>query len=131
MANAPTRRDLSFKWLELFQICANKGSLQAAADETGLSVSTISHHLKNLEENLGVDLFDHSRRPMLLTPTGRNFLRRIDDALHDIRTAKAEASSGNIENASYLRVGIIEDFDSEIAPRLAVYLAKQMPHCSA
>ena len=129
MATSPSRKDLSFKWLELFQICASKGSLQAAADETGLSVSTVSHHLKNLEENLGVGLFDHSRRPMLLTPTGRNFLRKIDSALHDIRTAKAEATSGNIENASYLRVGLIEDFDNDIAPQLAVYLAKQMPLC--
>ncbi|MGO4909107.1 LysR family transcriptional regulator [Pseudorhodobacter sp. W20_MBD10_FR17] len=124
-----SRRDLSFKWLELFQICANKGSLQAAADETGLSVSTVSHHLKNLEEHLGVDLFDHSRRPMLLTPTGRNFLRKIDGALHAIRTAKAEAASGNIDNASYLRLGLIEDFDADIAPQLAVYLSKQMPQC--
>lgn len=129
MVTSTSRRDLSFKWLELFQICASKGSLQAAADETGLSVSTVSHHLKNLEENLGVDLFDHTRRPMLLTPTGRNFLRKIDNALHEIRAAKAEATSGNIENASYLRVGLIEDFDSDIAPQLAVYLSKQMPQC--
>lgn len=129
MVSSSSRKDLSFKWLELFQICASKGSLQAAADETGLSVSTVSHHLKNLEDNLGVDLFDHSRRPMLLTPTGRNFLRKIDGALHDIRAAKAEAISGNVENASYLRVGLIEDFDNDIAPRLAVYLARQMPQC--
>ncbi|MGB7263145.1 MAG: LysR family transcriptional regulator [Albidovulum sp.] len=129
MVSSSSRKDLSFKWLELFQICASKGSLQAAADETGLSVSTVSHHLKNLEGNLGVALFDHSRRPMLLTPTGRNFLRKIDSALHEIRAAKAEAISGNVENASYLRVGLIGDFDSDIAPRLAVYLAEQMPQC--
>lgn len=129
MVSSASRKDLSFKSLELFQICASKGSLQAAADETGLSVSTVSHHLKNLEDNLGVGLFDHNRRPMLLTPTGRNFLRKIDSALHEIRAAKAEAISGNVENASYLRVGLIEDFDSDIAPRLAVYLAKLMPQC--
>ncbi len=129
MAKITPRRDLSFKWLELFQICANKGSLQAAAEETGLSVSTVSHHLKNLEDNLGIALFDHSRRPMLLTPTGRNFLRKIDSALHAIRTAKAEATAGNIENASYLRLGLVADFDNDIAPLLAVHLSKQMPQC--
>ncbi len=78
---------------------------------------------------MGVGLFDHSRRPMLLTPTGRNFLRKIDGALHEIRAAKAEAVSGNVENASYLRVGLIEDFDSDMAPALAVHLARQMPQC--
>lgn len=129
MSNTPPRRDLSLKWLEIFRICATKGSLQAAAEETGLSISTVSHHLSNLEDNLGVKLFDHSRRPMLVTPTGSAFLRKIEGALHDIRTAKAEASAGRLENASYLRIGIIDDFDSYLAPHLAVYLSEIMPHC--
>tara|TARA_R110002072_G_scaffold3759_11_gene26854 strand:- start:1101 stop:2075 length:975 start_codon:yes stop_codon:yes gene_type:complete len=129
MSSKATRRDLSLKWLELFQICATKGSLQAAAEETGLSVSTVSHHLSSLEKSLGAKLFDHSRRPMLLTPTGRTFLRKIEVALHDIRTAKAEASAGSIEKASYLRIGMIEDFESDVAPNLAVFLAVLMPQC--
>lgn len=129
MPNVSPRRDLSLKWLEIFRICATKGSLQAAAEETGLSISTVSHHLSRLEENLGVKLFDHSRRPMLVTPTGRAFLRKIEGALHDIRTAKAEASAGRLENASYLRIGIVDDFDSFLAPNLAVFLSSIMPNC--
>ena len=122
-------KDLSLKWLELFQICAQKGSLQATAEETGLTVSTISHHLRSLEDHLGVELFNHSRRPMVLTPKGRVFLRNIDGALHAIRKAKAEASAGNFAEASYLRIGALEDFDSDITPELAVYLSGQMPRC--
>lgn len=129
MSNTPARKDLSLKWLEIFRICATKGSLQAASEETGLSISTVSHHLSNLEENLGVKLFDHSRRPMLVTPTGRAFLRKIEGALHEIRTAKAEASAGSLENASYLRIGIVDDFDSYLAPQLAVYMSSIMPQC--
>ncbi len=123
------RQDLSLKWLELFQICAQKGSLQAVSDETGLTISTVSHHLRNLENHLGVELFNHSRRPMVLTPKGRVFLRNIDDALHSIRKAKAEASAGNVSEASYLRLGAIEDFDSDIMPELAVFLLDNMPAC--
>ncbi len=122
-------KDLSLKWLELFQICAQKGSLQAASKETGLTISTVSHHLRNLEDHLGVELFNHTRRPMVLTPKGRSFLRNIDDALHLIRKAKAEASAGSITEASYLRFGTIEDFDSDIIPELAVYLFANMPAC--
>ncbi|UWR05347.1 LysR family transcriptional regulator (plasmid) [Ruegeria conchae] len=122
-------KDLSLKWLELFQICAQKGSLQAASKETGLTISTVSHHLRNLEDHLGVELFDHTRRPMVLTPKGRSFLLNIDDALHLIRKAKAEASAGSITEASYLRFGTIEDFDSDIIPELAVYLFANMHAC--
>jgi len=129
MPHKSSRKDLSLKWLELFQICARKGSLQAAAEETGLTISTVSHHLRNLEEHLGVDLFNHARRPMVLTPKGQVFLRNIDDALFSIRKAKAEASAGSISEASYLRLGTIEDFDSDIIPELAVFLSANMPSC--
>ncbi|NOD77682.1 MULTISPECIES: LysR family transcriptional regulator [unclassified Ruegeria] len=123
-------KDLSLRWLELFQICAHKGSLQAAAKETGLTISTVSHHLRNLEDHLGVELFNHSRRPMVLTPKGEVFLRNIDQALYAIRKAKAEASAGSIAEASLLRVGSVEDFDSDIMPELAVFLSQHMPSCN-
>ena len=84
-----SRKDLSLKRLEVFQICAQKGSLKEASRESGLSISTVSHHLNSLEEHLGVALFDHNRRPMVLTPKGRAFLRNIEDALYAIRRAKA------------------------------------------
>ncbi|MGB7243138.1 MAG: LysR family transcriptional regulator [Sulfitobacter sp.] len=89
----------------------------------------ISHHLRNLEDHLGVELLNHARRPMVLTPKGRVFLRNIEDALYSIRKAKAEASAGDIAGASFLRVGSIEDFDSDIIPDLAVYLSKNMAQC--
>lgn len=122
-------KDLSLKGLELFQLCAQRGSLQAVASETGLSASTVSHHLRSLEETLRVELFDHSRRPLVLTPKGKIFLRNIDNALHDLRKAKSEAAAGNMSEASYLRVGTIEDFDSDIIPALAVSLFETMPNC--
>ncbi|MEM9783310.1 MAG: LysR family transcriptional regulator [Pseudomonadota bacterium] len=129
MLKTATDRDLSLRWLELFQICATKGSLQAAAKETGLSVSTVSHHLRSLEQSLGVELFNHARRPMVLTSKGHAFLRNIEDALYAIRKARAEAAAGSIGDASFLRIGTIEDFDSDITPALAVFLAKAMPDC--
>lgn len=129
MSRISGQKDMNLKALELFQICASKGSLQAVSHDTGLSISTVSHHLRGLEEHLGVALFDHSRRPMKLTPKGHIFLRSINTALHSIRKAKAEVSVGTIAESSYLRLGAIEDFDSDIIPELAVYLSMSMPRC--
>ena len=130
MATHASNKELNLKGLELFQTYARTQSLQQTAEETGLSISTVSHHLRNLENHLGVDLFDHSRRPMLLTPTGRNFLRNIAHPMQAIRKATAEASAGNVADASYLRVGTIEDLDSDVTPELAVYLSQKMPDCN-
>ena len=62
MTRNSTSKDLNLKWLELFHICAQKGTLQAAAQESGLTISTVSYHLRSLEDHLGVALFNHSRR---------------------------------------------------------------------
>ncbi len=121
------RKGMNLKWLELFQICARKGSLQATAEETGLSISTVSYHLKSLEEHLGVALFDHARRPIAVTPHGQAFLRNIDDALLALRKAEADAMAGNAAGAGYLRIGTIEDFDSDVMPELAMHLSARMP----
>lgn len=129
MARSGSRADLTLKSLEVFQMCVREGTFQAAAHQTGLSISTVSHHIRSLEDQLGVELFDHARRPMVLTPRGRAFLRNIDVALVAIRKAKAEASAGSAAEATYLRIGAIEDFDSDITPELAVYLSGRMPKC--
>lgn len=129
MARQPPRPELSLKGLDLFLICARKGALQAVAQEAGLSVSTVSHHLRQLEQHLGVALFDHDRRPLVLTPRGQVFLRRIEPAVMAIRKARAEAMSGSLAEASHLRLGTIEDLDSDIVPELAVYLSRRMPAC--
>lgn len=123
------RKGLNLKWLEIFQLLARNGSLRETAQDAGLSVSTVSHHLRQLEDHLGVALFDHTRRPMVLTPNGRVFLRDIDIALHAIRRAKAEASAGDLTEASYLRLGTIEDLESDVIPELAVDLSRRMPDC--
>ncbi len=129
MARRTISKDINLKWLELFQVCAQKGSLQAAAVESGLTISTVSYHLRSLEDHLGVELFNHARRPMVLTPKGVTFLRNIEGALLSIRKAKAEASAGTISEASFLRIGTIEDFESDIIPELAVFLSAKMPVC--
>lgn len=130
MPNPTYRKDLSFKALELFQICARQGSLQATADEAGLSISTVSHHLRGLEEHLGVALFDHQRKPLVLTPKGHAFLRNTEQALQTIRTARAEAATGSSMGTSLLRIGAIEDLENDVMPDLAVHLSQELPNCN-
>lgn len=124
-----TKSQLSLKWLEVFQQIAHTGSVQMVANETGLSVSTVSQHLRSLEDHLGIALVNHKLRPMVLTPTGNNFLGNIEEALRLIRKAEIEAVSGNMIEVRSLRLGLLEDFDSEIAPELARILASGMKNC--
>ncbi len=123
------RPNLSLRGLEVFQLLAKSGSLQQVAYETGLSISTVSHHLKSVEDNLGVSLVDHSRRPMVLTPAGAIFVRYVEDGLKLIRRGEIELTLGNLNEVRDLRLGIVDDFDSELSPELAQLLAEAMPKC--
>ena len=123
-------KDLTLKGLEVFQAVAKSGSIQAVAEDSGLSISTVSHHLKTLENGLGVSLLDHGRRPMVLTPTGAVFLQHVEEALRIIRRGEIELTSGSLEGARTLRLGLVDDFDGEIAPELATMLAQLMPQCT-
>lgn len=124
------KTNLSLRGLEVFQLVAKSGSVRKVADETGLSVSTVSHHLRSVEEALGVGLLDHSRRPMVLTPEGSIFARYVEDGLRMIRRGETELTSGDIAQMRELRFGIVDDFDSEVAPELAQFLARAMPKCT-
>ena len=123
----PTR--LSLKWLDVFLHVARTGSIRAASEDTGLSISTVSHHLRQLETALGPPLFDHARRPMPVTPAGAVFQRRIDEALRLIRKAEAEAQAGSLQETRHLSIALVEDFDSEIGSELARILTASMPQC--
>ncbi|QGX98388.1 LysR family transcriptional regulator [Roseovarius faecimaris] len=124
------KSQLSLKWLEVFQQVARHGSVQAAAAETGLSLSTASHHLKTLESALGTPLFDHSRRPMRVTATGAVVLRYVDEAMQLLHRAEAEAMAADMTQMRRLSLAMIEDFDSEVAPDLARVLSQSMPACA-
>ena len=59
------------------------GSFSAAADDLYISQSSLSKRIIALEKELGVALFDRSRRQIILTPAGAAFLehaRTIEEA---------------------------------------------------
>lgn len=121
---------LSLKGLEIFDLVAKSGSIRQVAAETGLSISTVSHHLRGVEASLGVSLVDHGRRPMVLTPAGSLFARHVEEGLRAIRRGEMELTAGEGGEMRRLRFGTVDDFDTEIAPDLVQYLARALPKCT-
>ena len=124
------RSGLSLKWLEVFHAVAAQGSLKAAGQTMGLSASTVSYHLRALEEALGVTLIDHSQRPMALTVEGAAYLPRVAAALEHLRLGEREMHASAPLKLRALRMALIEDFDSDIAPDLTRALATALPQCA-
>ena len=62
---------LNYHHLLYFWVVAKKGTITAACRELSLAQPTISAQLRALENALGHELFDRSRRKLALTETGR------------------------------------------------------------
>ncbi len=65
---------VSLESLRLLDAIDRQGSFGAAAQELGVVTSAITHAIRNLEENLGMTLFDRSGRRSRFTSKGRALL---------------------------------------------------------
>ena len=74
---------ISFRQLEVFRAVAETRSFTRACRSVFVSQSTVSQHVRALEDELKVKLFERNRRNVALTLAGRNLLQygdRIVDA---------------------------------------------------
>lgn len=119
----------SLKWLNTFRTLAHCGSVQSTAQQTGLSVSSVSHQVQSLEKHLGVALVDHACRPMVLTAQGTIYLRYAEDILDLSAQASREIKDIALTDLRQLRFAMIEDFESDIGPEITQFLASVLPKC--
>ncbi|MBO9478441.1 LysR family transcriptional regulator [Shimia sp. R11_0] len=122
-------KGVTLRGLEVFEALAATGAVAQAAEITGLSQPAVSQQIKNLERALGTDLLDHGKRPMQLTPAGRAYLSRASAVLAELRLAQSELSVMDLTHLTQLSMGIIDDFDNDLTPRLVTTLAESMTRC--
>jgi LysR family glycine cleavage system transcriptional activator len=78
--------------LRAFCLAARRSSFKDAADRLGLTPSAVSHQVKELEEQLGVSLFQRRTRGVQLTATGRQLLDDLEPALEALNDAIAKTA---------------------------------------
>lgn len=115
--------------IEIFLAVAEEGSITAAARRLGVSPSAISQQLTGLEGALAAVLLDRSARPMGLTPAGSMFRRHAQTILNAEAEARADLAVADLSGLTTLRLGMIEDFDAEVTPRLLSGLASALKGC--
>jgi len=114
LSRSPTLRSL-----RAFCVAARSRSFRVAADEIFLTPSAVSHQIKELEDILGVQLFERRTRSVELTAAGRMLLDEVEpllEALDRSLTLIARRSRRR------LRVQVPPFFASELfLPRLASF----------
>lgn len=115
--------------IEVFLAVADEGSVSAAGRRLGASVSAVSQQLSNLEAALGTVLIDRSRRPAALTAAGAMFRLRAQRIWNEAMQARTELAARDLANLTDLRLGMIEDFDADVTPRLLSDMAGELTQC--
>ena len=123
------KKGITLRGIEIFEALARSGSVAQAARATGLSQPAVSQQMRNLETAVGAALLDHTRRPMRLTPAGEMFLRRAGAALSELRQAQSEVTVMDLAHLEALNLGVIDDFDDALTPRLATILGDSLTGC--
>lgn len=76
------------KHLRVFDAVCRLGSMAKAADELRRAQSAVQNSIQQLEDALGVKLFERTTRGMLPTSAGKVLSRRVEFAFAEMQTAR-------------------------------------------
>src|SRR5215467_848069 len=123
--------------LRSFVAVAKFGHLTRASEALHLSQPALSSHIKTLEEQFGVTLFDRTPTGMTLTPSGRRLLVEAEQIIGAVRHLTHSAQDlrgqptghlkiGTVLNPATLRVGELISRALERYPQVEIELSQVM-----
>lgn len=113
-------RDLHF-WgshTPVFLAVASQGSISEAAKVLGMTQSSVSYHLSELEKTLKISLFDRRQKPIGLTSEGKIFYRELYYECSRLGEIIQKLQAKNY-CAPSISFGIIESLSYELGIKLA------------
>ena len=108
---------MEFREISTFLQVAKFKSFSRAADQLGYTQAAVTIQIKNLENELGVHLFDRIGKQTLLTHQGRIFYNYASNITREISQAK-DALSNPDELTGKLCLGTIESVCASVFPVL-------------
>lgn len=109
--------------LGLFARVARHRNFRRAALELGLSPASVSEAVRDLEERLGVRLFNRTTRSVALTEAGARLLEEVGPALATIEGAVADIGSYSRHPVGTLRInGPLPAIEFRLMPWIARFM---------
>lgn len=125
---AITEYDL--KLLRVFKSVVENGGFAAAENELGITRSTISVHMANLEARMGLSLCQRGRGGFALTPDGQNVYQaflRLFDALGDFSSAVSQLSQAIEGELIILHSDVLDPIRSQLLAEVISLIKQAAP----
>ncbi len=114
---------LSLDLLDAFAVAARHANLTRAAESMHVTVSALSHRIRQLEEQLGARVFVRGPRGVELTHVGRRLFHAVDTPLRDIDRALGGFRVGSDERR--LTISLVPLLaNGWLVPRLPGFVAR-------
>jgi len=113
--------NIDFELYRIFYVVANNSNITKASEELNISQPAISKSIKNLEEQLGGQLFVRTKRGVVLTEEGKEFYNYIKQAIEYINNAENKFTDLINLEAGCIKIGISTTLTKEF---LLPYLEK-------
>ena len=114
---------MNYNYLRYFSVLAQLEHYTLAAARLEISQPSLSSAIRNLEDELGVKLFEKVGRNIRLTEEGRYFQKKVDSAMEEL-TSATETLLSSRENAPIvIRLGFVSgSLDGAVARQMANYM---------
>jgi DNA-binding transcriptional LysR family regulator len=116
--------------MRAFLAVAQLGSFTRAASFLNLSQPALTVQIRNLEEALGVRLFDRNTRSVSLTRMGRELVPALERILRDIDAVVAEARDVAAQRHGIVRLAVLPSFASGVLPEIIAQFRETNPKIS-
>ncbi|MCR4267893.1 LysR family transcriptional regulator [Nitratireductor sp. ZSWI3] len=118
---------MQLRHLKTFAAVADTLNLTRAGERVHLSQSSVTEQIQALEADLGVPLFDRSRRRLALTPAGQRLLGYATELLTLADEARAAVADVSATISGRLVVGGLETLCSTRLPDLLAAFSRRCP----
>jgi LysR family carnitine catabolism transcriptional activator len=116
--------------LRIFVAVARLGNFTRAAERLSLSQPTLSLHIRQLEQDLRIRLFDRSTRSVALTRAGDDFLPIAERLLDDFQSAVTSVADLAARRRGRVAVAVLPSVAAELLPRAIALLHARHPDVS-
>ena len=100
------RLHLEFRHLRTIRAIHDCGGLARAAERLHITQSALSHQVKNLETQIGVELFVRRSKPMRLSPAGQRLLRLAEQVLPQVEAVEQDFAALKSGKSGRLHIAI-------------------------
>ncbi|MDB5452650.1 MAG: hypothetical protein JWO33_1228 [Caulobacteraceae bacterium] len=121
---------VNLKQLQHFVAVAEERHFSRAAQRLGMAQPPLSQSISRLEDSLGFQLLERTRRSVNLTPAGEGFLNEVRPALQQIRRAVITAERISKESVQSISIGFVAAALMGTLPAVLRRLRGLAPECA-